>query len=74
MKIISLTLRNRLEEWEVKKIEFSLITLLVGASGVGKTQILEALQIIRKIASGKNFPGISWELYFQMRKAIELEW
>lgn len=74
MKIISLTLRNRLEEWEVKKIEFSLITLLVGASGVGKTQILEALQIIRKIASGKNFPGISWELVFSDEKKKLFSW
>lgn len=74
MKIISLVFKNRSEEWEVKKIQFPSVTLLVGASGVGKTQILDAIKIITEIASGKNFPGVSWEIVFSDEQKKLFNW
>lgn len=34
------------------------MTLLVGASGVGKTQILDAIMPLKKIANGHPFSGV----------------
>ena len=47
---------------------FNRLTLLVGASGVGKTQILRALLNISKIANGVQFNsnGIEWKVTFQI--------
>lgn len=38
---------------------------MVGASGVGKTQILKAIETISKIAKGVSFNGIEWLIEFE---------
>ena len=48
MYIKSLIYEDQSTDWELKSISFKQLTLLVGASGVGKTQILKALLNLKK--------------------------
>ncbi len=54
MKIQSLYFKNGHLGWEVKTIAFQNLNLLVGLSGAGKSQIINALWHLRDIALGKN--------------------
>lgn len=73
MKIINLSYRDKIKKWEFDKVEFSDLTLLVGASGTGKTQILQALMNLKKIVQGKSINGIQWEMKFELEECI-YEW
>lgn len=64
MKIKKLTFINHKTGWNIKDAQFDDTTLLVGASGVGKTQILRALQMLSDIANGYSFEGIEWNISF----------
>lgn len=64
MRIKSLTFKNNKTGWHVDNLEFGMLTLLVGASGVGKTQILRALQRLSGIARGFSYNGIEWNVQF----------
>lgn len=64
MKLKRLYFKNKLTGWRVKEVDFDNLTLLVGASGVGKTQILQALSSLAKIARGDSANGAEWELVF----------
>lgn len=65
MKLKNLFFRNNLTGWNVKDVRFDNLTLLVGASGVGKTQILHALSSLSRVAQGDSENGIEWELSFE---------
>ncbi len=68
MKIISFEFEHKTENWKIEKIHFNpKITLLVGASGVGKTQILRGLKILRNIA------GYDPEVKDMVKWCIEFE-
>ena len=54
MKINSLKLCDTDTNWNLSKVKFKNLTLLVGASGVGKTQILESILKLRAIVRGKS--------------------
>lgn len=55
MKINYLIYKNITEDYTIEKVDFRRrLTLLVGASGVGKTQILKALQQLCRFASNRN--------------------
>lgn len=43
MKIISFKYEDKLLDWKLEEITFNRLTLLIGASGVGKTEILKSL-------------------------------
>ncbi|MDM8527422.1 hypothetical protein QUF58_04350 [Anaerolineales bacterium HSG24] len=43
MRIKQFSYENKRLGWKLNPVEFSTVNLLVGASGVGKTQILDAL-------------------------------
>jgi predicted ATPase len=43
---------------------FKKLTLLVGASGVGKTQILKSILNLRNISKGSSINGLKWEIEF----------
>ena len=58
--IKSLSYTNALKNWVLEPLRLDRMTLLVGASGVGKTRILQALNGLRFIASGQSLPGRSW--------------
>lgn len=64
MKINSLTYKDNAENWELAKLDFFNLTLLVGISGVGKTQILKSILKIKEIASGKSLNGVKWDISF----------
>lgn len=65
MKIISFSYYDKTRDWGFENLEFLKLTLLVGASGVGKTQILRALENLKKIVDGKSLNGIKWEIAFE---------
>jgi len=65
MKINSLKYKDGFEGWELSQLDFFDLTLLVGVSGVGKTQILTAIRNIKKIARGQPLNGVEWEISFE---------
>jgi predicted ATPase len=64
MKIHNLTYKDTIQKWEVLNIDFFNLTLLVGISGVGKTQILNSILRMKSIASGKSLNGVEWKISF----------
>lgn len=64
MKVNSIMLFDTDTKWNLSKVEFKNLTLLVGASGVGKTQILESVLKLRAIVRGKSIDGTKWEIDF----------
>lgn len=74
MKLLSLKYTNTEQEWELEKIFFFDLTLLVGVSGVGKTQVLRSIYTLKQIASGKSENGVKWELNFQTLNANNYIW
>lgn len=66
MKIKRITVINHLTGWNVKDLFLDdYLTLLVGASGVGKTLILRAIKNISNIAHGSSTNGFEWDVTFE---------
>ncbi|AFM05168.1 hypothetical protein Fleli_2815 [Bernardetia litoralis DSM 6794] len=65
MKIIRFSFENKDFEWKLEEIKLNKLNLLVGASGVGKTQILKALVSLKEIAEGKSVNGVKWFIEFE---------
>lgn len=75
MKIISLKIKNTFLGWEFEDIKFtSNLTLLVGISGVGKTQILKAIKDLQSIANGQSINGFEWKITFSTVLGNEFTW
>lgn len=74
MKINQLTYYDRELEWQLEPITFSDLTLLVGISGVGKTQILQSIIALQNIANGKSLNGVKWQIAFTANNGIEYHW
>ena len=75
MKIISLRLKNNFLGWDFDEIDFSSnLTLLVGVSGAGKTQILRAIIDLRRIANGKAINGFEWKIIFSTVNGTVFIW
>ena len=68
MKIKSLYFKNGYLGWEVKRIEFQNLNLLVGLSGAGKSQIVNALWQLRGIALGKLLNNVEWNMEFSINE------
>lgn len=64
MKLITLGYQNIEQEWGFKNIDFFDLTLLVGVSGVGKSQILRSIYFLKRIASGSSENGVQWNVEF----------
>ncbi|MEH2403470.1 AAA family ATPase [Nostoc sp.] len=73
MKINKITYYDHEIEWHIEPIHFSELNLLVGISGVGKTQILQAIMSLRKIARGGSLNGVEWDIYFSSNN-YEYKW
>lgn len=58
MKINHFKYCNHEYEWKLEPVFLSNLTLLVGASGVGKTQILEAIMNLQKLTPRASLNGI----------------
>lgn len=74
MKIKEITYYDRELEWRYNPIQFYNLTLLVGISGVGKTEILESILNLRKIAEGDSLNGVEWDIVFLNEAHIECRW
>lgn len=65
MIIKSIEAKNHLLGWELEKITFDTNpTLLVGLSGVGKTQILQTIYNLHLIVTGFSINGFEWKVIF----------
>ena len=66
MKIQSFKFSNNKENWHIEEVKFEGLNLLVGGSGVGKTRILKALELIRDVALGsnRNLDNLEWSINF----------
>ncbi|MFK7949495.1 MAG: AAA family ATPase [Saprospiraceae bacterium] len=65
MKIKTLSYWDNTRKWYFEDIHFFDLTLLVGASGVGKTQILSAISNLAAFANGELLNGVEWEMIFE---------
>lgn len=74
MKINSLSFSDTATNWNLPKIDFDDLTLLVGASGVGKTQILKSILRLKAIAKGKSIEGTKWDVQFTTIDDSEYRW
>ncbi|MFM6442837.1 MAG: AAA family ATPase [Dolichospermum sp.] len=75
MKIISLRIKNNFLGWDFDEVDLSSnLTLLVGVSGAGKTQILRAITDLNRIANGKAINGLEWEIKFSTVQGNEFIW
>ncbi|BAY88681.1 MULTISPECIES: AAA family ATPase [unclassified Tolypothrix] len=74
MKINQIAYYDRELEWQFEPIYFSDLTLLVGISGVGKTQILKSIVFLQNIAQGASFNGIKWNVEFTTKDSIGYSW
>ncbi|NEP83551.1 MAG: AAA family ATPase [Okeania sp. SIO3B3] len=75
MKIQKLEYRDREYDLHLEPVEFSPnITLLVGVSGAGKTQIIRSILSLKKIANGGSLNGVYWDVTFLTRDNISYRW
>jgi len=74
MKLKSIKYINNEQEWGFEKVDFFDLTLLVGVSGVGKTQILRSIFALKQIATGSNENGVKWEVEFETLKGNTYFW
>jgi ABC-type transport system involved in cytochrome c biogenesis ATPase subunit len=65
MLITRFSYNNKSSNWALEELVLNEINLLVGASGVGKTQILRSIKNLALIADGNSIPGIKWEIEFK---------
>jgi len=66
MKFKSISARNKRTGWNIENIQFNpMLTLLVGASGVGKTKVLNVIKTLTRIAKGESFNGLEWRVEFE---------
>ncbi|MGK7895298.1 MAG: AAA family ATPase [Xenococcus sp. (in: cyanobacteria)] len=75
MKIKTIEYEDKKNNWKLKPLNFSSnLTLLVGISGVGKTQILKAIDTLKKITNGDSFNGIKWKINFTDINGQDYTW
>ncbi len=74
MRIKRLEYHDRARGWKLEPVEFSNLNLLVGVSGAGKTQILNAILNLKKIANGDSLNGVEWDVKFLATDDQEYHW
>jgi len=65
MKISRFQFEDKSLGWKLDELLLDKLTLLVGASGVGKTQILKSLMSLKDVANGASVNGIKWHIEFE---------
>ena len=73
MFIESLSVTSHESEWQIEEIQFQPFTLLVGASGVGKSQILNAIIQLSRMGNGYIVNHWDWNIVFH-EKANKYQW
>jgi AAA domain, putative AbiEii toxin, Type IV TA system len=74
MKIKRVAFWDNLRQWRFEPIDFSNLALLVGVSGVGKTQILNGILNLQRIANGASLNGLAWDVTFSTVNNLEYRW
>lgn len=74
MKISKFQFEDKSLEWRLEELLLNKITLLVGASGVGKTQILRALMGLKQITNGSSINGVAWLIEFETLLKKKYTW
>lgn len=65
MKIQSISFKNNVTGWSIDSLSLQRLSLFVGASGVGKTQILNNIFTLKQIALGASKNGVEWYVKFE---------
>ncbi|MCY1083475.1 AAA family ATPase [Archangium lansingense] len=69
MRLKSLTFEDKRTGWRLENLRLDRFNLLVGASGVGKTRILRAIQTVRNLGRGVDEPypkqGVRFDVRFE---------
>ncbi len=74
MKITRFQFEDKSLEWRLDEMSLNKLTLLVGASGVGKTQILRALMGLKEITNGSSINGVTWLIEFETIEGEQYIW
>lgn len=74
MKINTFEFNDKSRQWRLSKTSFEKLTLLVGASGVGKTQMLRAIHALKEISKGESINGVVWKVNFDTVKGDTYVW
>src|ERR671932_527668 len=74
MRIKKVAFWDKELEWRFEPIYFSDLALLVGVSGVGKTQILQGILNLQGIANGASLNGLAWDVTFSTVNNVEYRW
>jgi len=74
MRIKKISYTDKTTGWDLQPLSLDKLTLLVGASGVGKTRILQSILNIKKIAGGASLNGICWHIEFSTTNGREYIW
>ena len=74
MKINAFQFEDKPKQWKLDTTSFDRLTLLVGASGVGKTQILNAINALKQISKGEAINGIVWNVAFTATSGSNFRW
>ncbi|MBF0608490.1 MAG: hypothetical protein SFH39_06265 [Candidatus Magnetobacterium sp. LHC-1] len=71
MKIKEFEYNDKARGWKLERAKFSDLTLLVSISGVGKTEILRAIETVKAITGGGSFGGVGWNIVFSTNDGNE---
>lgn len=75
MKIRQFEYQDHEYQWKLEKVNFlPNINLLVGVSGVGKTEILKAIRLLKQIANGASLNGVEWNIEFSTNNNNYYHW
>ena len=74
MKINSFSYHDKARDWRLEPVRFKDLTLLIGASGVGKTLVLDSILALQAIADGFSFKGVEWEIEFETIENLKYKW
>jgi ABC-type dipeptide/oligopeptide/nickel transport system ATPase component len=75
MKIHQFEYQDHEYQWKLEPVKFlPHINLLVGISGVGKTEILKAIRRLNKIANGASLNGVEWNIEFSTSDNVNYHW
>jgi hypothetical protein len=79
VKLLELTYRDEGAGWGFERFTFDRdLTLLVGASGVGKTRVLQAIMNLKHLIdpkrSGELPDSLKWNVRFEDDEGVECQW
>ncbi|MEJ1396359.1 MAG: AAA family ATPase [Candidatus Sedimenticola sp. (ex Thyasira tokunagai)] len=74
MRIKTLSYLGKATGWTLQPLTLDQLTLLVGASGVGKTRILKCILGLKRISRGASLNGVKWMVEFSTTSGNEYRW